>query len=105
MGAHTTSDDPSRYRLAKDVEVWKLKDPIERVKVYLSRTGQADSVFFAEVDADADKMAAELRAKIISMPDPHPDEMFAHVYAEHHEPLERERDEFRNYQASFVDQS
>jgi 2-oxoisovalerate dehydrogenase E1 component alpha subunit len=32
MGAHTTSDDPTRYRLASDLEAWKLKDPIERVR-------------------------------------------------------------------------
>ena len=39
MGAHTTSDDPTRYRLADELESWKLKDPIERVKAYLVRTG------------------------------------------------------------------
>ena len=32
MGAHTTSDDPTRYRIAAEVEAWKLKDPIARVK-------------------------------------------------------------------------
>ena len=35
MGAHTTSDDPTRYRLTDELESWKLKDPIERVKAYL----------------------------------------------------------------------
>jgi 2-oxoisovalerate dehydrogenase E1 component alpha subunit len=105
MGAHTTSDDPSRYRLAKDLEAWKLKDPIERVKVHLARTGQGDSVFFAEVDAEAEKMAAQLRARIIAMPDPDPDEMFAHVYAEPHEPLAKERANFSAYRASFLDQA
>ena len=37
MDAHTTSDDPSRYRLADELELWKLKDPIERVRVNLVR--------------------------------------------------------------------
>ena len=32
MGAHTTTDDPTRYRLSDDVERWRLKDPIERVQ-------------------------------------------------------------------------
>jgi 2-oxoisovalerate dehydrogenase E1 component alpha subunit len=40
MGAHTTTDDPTRYRLASELEVWKLKDPIERVRAYLVPTGQ-----------------------------------------------------------------
>ena len=42
MGAHTTTDDPTRYRLASELEMWKLKDPIERVRAYLARTGQAE---------------------------------------------------------------
>ena len=32
MGAHTTTDDPTRYRLSEDLEHWKLKDPIARVQ-------------------------------------------------------------------------
>ena len=39
MGAHTTSDDPTKYRLADELEHWRLKDPIERVRAYLTRTG------------------------------------------------------------------
>lgn len=103
MGAHTTSDDPSRYRLAAELEAWKLKDPIERVKVHLSRTGQADSRYFAEIDEEAANMAAQLRAQVISMPDPDPTEMFSHVYAEPHAVLERERREYEDYLASFVE--
>ena len=53
MGAHTTSDDPTKYRLADELEHWRLKDPIERVRAYLSRHGAADEEFFAEVDAEA----------------------------------------------------
>ena len=41
MGAHTTTDDPTRYRLSAELESWKLKDPIERVKQYLIRSGLA----------------------------------------------------------------
>ena len=57
MGAHTTTDDPTRYRLASELEAWKLKDPIERVKAFLVRTGAADAAFFADVDAQADDLA------------------------------------------------
>ena len=46
MGAHTTSDDPTRYRLASELEEWKLRDPIARLKAYLSRSGMADAAFF-----------------------------------------------------------
>ena len=43
MDAHTTSDDPTRYRQADEAQAWKLLDPIERVKVHLARNGMADS--------------------------------------------------------------
>ena len=46
MGAHTTTDDPTRYRLSDDVEHWKLKDPIARLEVYLRRNGLVDDDFY-----------------------------------------------------------
>ena len=58
MGAHTTTDDPTRYRLSDDVERWKLKDPIARVEVYLKRNGLADQEFFDAVAAEADDLGA-----------------------------------------------
>src|SRR4029077_13983465 len=61
MGAHTTTDDPTRYRLASELEVWKLKDPIERVRAYLVRGGLAEPEFFAEVDAEAKQVGARVR--------------------------------------------
>jgi 2-oxoisovalerate dehydrogenase E1 component alpha subunit len=105
MGAHTTSDDPTRYRLASELEAWKLKDPLERVKAYLSRTGLADAAFFAGVEAEADALAARLRAGCLSMPDPDPATMFDHVYAELPAPLAAQRAEFLAYHAGFADAS
>ena len=61
MGAHTTTDDPTRYRLAAELEAWKLRDPIERVKAYLLRSGAADTAFVEQVDAEADQLGAWLR--------------------------------------------
>jgi 2-oxoisovalerate dehydrogenase E1 component alpha subunit len=101
MGAHTTSDDPTRYRIAAEVEEWKLKDPIARVKVHLSRGGLADQAFFDEVDAEADRLAAHVRTACLSMPDPDPDDIFAFVYRERHPLVEEERAWFAEYRASF----
>lgn len=35
LGAHTTADDPTKYRDDSEVEEWKLKDPIDRLYKYL----------------------------------------------------------------------
>jgi 2-oxoisovalerate dehydrogenase E1 component alpha subunit len=105
MGAHTTSDDPSRYRIAAEVEEWKLKDPIARVKAYLARSGAADEAFFAEVDAEAAGIATELRTACRAMPDPTPESMFDQVYAAPHAVLDSEREEYLAYRAGFADET
>src|SRR5690606_10404359 len=37
--AHSTSDDPSRYRPKDEARAWPLGDPIERLKVHLVKAG------------------------------------------------------------------
>lgn len=101
MGAHTTSDDPTRYRVEAELEAWRLKDPIERVRVHLARNGMADHDFFDAVDAEAEALAVELRAGCRALPDPGIDSIFEHVYAEPHPLVEQERAECAAYHASF----
>jgi len=102
MGAHTTTDDPTRYRLASELEAWKLKDPIERVKAYLVRSGAADTAFFADVDAQADDLGRRVRKTCHEMPDPRPLAMFENVYAEPNALLETERAQYAAYLDSFA---
>jgi 2-oxoisovalerate dehydrogenase E1 component alpha subunit len=104
MGAHTTTDDPTRYRLSAELEAWKLKDPIARVKQYLIRSELADMSFFDEVDAEADRVGAEVRRACQEMPDPDPLSMFDNVYTEQLRQIEDERAEFAAYLDSFVDE-
>ena len=101
MGAHTTSDDPTRYRLASDLEAWRLKDPIERVRSFLWRQQLADQSYFDGVEAEAETLAVRLREGCRSMPDPVPDRMFDQVYAEPHPLVEAERAELAEYLDSF----
>ena len=101
MGAHTTSDDPTRYRLSDELESWKLKDPIERVKAYLVRTGIADQAYFDSVEKESDELAAHVRKGCLEMPDPEPLSIFDHVYAERHPLIEEEREQFRAYLDTF----
>jgi len=101
MGAHTTTDDPTRYRLASDVEVWRLRDPIERVRSYLARSGQADSTFFAAIDAEANELGERIREGCRTLPDPAPLELFDHVYAGGSAILDDERERYAAYLESF----
>ena len=102
MGAHTTTDDPTRYRLASELESWKLKDPVERVKAYLVRTGSADAAFFEQIDAEAAQVGRHIRQACLEMPDPAPLSMFDNVYAEPTALLREEREQYAAYLDSFV---
>ena len=102
MGAHTTTDDPTRYRLATELEAWKLKDPVERVKAYLVRTGSADTAFFEGIDAEAAQVGKRIRKACLEMPDPAPLAMFENVYSEPTALLREEREQYAAYLDSFV---
>jgi pyruvate dehydrogenase E1 component alpha subunit len=102
MGAHTTTDDPTRYRLSAELESWKLKDPIARVKQYLIRSQQADMQFFDDIEAEADEVGTRVRESCIEMPDPEPQAMFGNVYTSPTRPLEAEEAGFTAYLDSFV---
>ncbi|MUV61830.1 thiamine pyrophosphate-dependent dehydrogenase E1 component subunit alpha, partial [Halobacterium sp. CBA1126] len=83
QGAHTTSDDPERYRPAEeDLPEWRTADPLERFETYLREQGVVDDVFVAEcrADAEAELDAAIEAAEAVDAPDA--DDVFDYVYAE-----------------------
>src|SRR5688572_28004516 len=101
MGAHTTSDDPTRYRIASEVEAWQAKDPIARVRAFLAREQIADEAFFDEVADDAAKQAVELRERVLALPDPAPLSIFDNVYPNGDPLLDEQRQQYAKYLASF----
>jgi pyruvate dehydrogenase E1 component alpha subunit len=102
MGAHTTSDDPTRYRIAAEVEEWKGKDPIKRLRAYLEREEIADDAFFGSVEDEAAREAVSLRERVLAMPDPQPLDMFDHVYPGGSPEVDQQRAEFGRYLESFA---
>jgi pyruvate dehydrogenase E1 component alpha subunit len=93
MGAHTTSDDPTRYRIDAEVEIWKHRDPIERVKSLLVHEFKVKAVAFDEVAREADSIALKLREDVLAMDRPDPLSMFDHAYAAPHPLVEEGRRE------------
>jgi pyruvate dehydrogenase E1 component alpha subunit len=101
MGAHTTSDDPTRYRLAGELEEWQARDPIARMSAFLADQKLADDGFFHAVDEEAKVAAQHLRERVLAMPDPAPVELFDHVYPNGSPELDAQREQFAAYLASF----
>ncbi len=104
MGAHTTSDDPTRYRRDEERELWEAKDPILRLRAHLEKEGHADEAFFTALEAESDALAKRVRDTVRTMPDPDDMAMFEHTYADGHALVDEERAQFLAYQASFADE-
>ncbi|MQA24763.1 MAG: pyruvate dehydrogenase (acetyl-transferring) E1 component subunit alpha [Micromonosporaceae bacterium] len=101
MGAHTTSDDPTRYRIASEVEAWQQKDPILRMRRFLEQQKIVDSAYFEGLESEADELAVDLRARVLALPDPAPASMFDNVYPHGSAALAEQREQFAAYHAGF----
>lgn len=102
MNAHTTSDDPTRYRIADELAAWHAKDPITRMRRFLDKERLADRTFFAEVDEYAKGEALRLRERVLAMPEPEPLQLFDHIYPHGSALVDTERDQHAEYLASFA---
>ncbi|RJT77739.1 pyruvate dehydrogenase (acetyl-transferring) E1 component subunit alpha [Arthrobacter cheniae] len=104
MSAHTTADDPTKYRLSRDEQEWQTRDPLARLEAYLRTAGLADESFFEELGAEARSMATDLREAVLSMTAPDLESRFAAVYAEPHPLVQEELRFFQQYEAGFADE-
>jgi 2-oxoisovalerate dehydrogenase E1 component alpha subunit len=82
LGAHTTTDDPTRYRTRDELDLWASKEPIGRYKAFLVKSGIWTDELEAETQAEADRVVARVREAVEEMPDPPLSDLHAHVYAD-----------------------
>jgi pyruvate dehydrogenase E1 component alpha subunit len=87
MAAHTTADDPSRYRDPAEEARWAERDPLARVAAHLRATGTLDEERSAGIEEEARATAERARATCLAMPAPSPDTLLARVYASDSERL------------------
>lgn len=104
IGAHTTSDDPTKYRSPEELAHWVARDPILRLEKFLRKQGVAES-FFEEVEQAGDALAEEIRAATFALPDPPFENMFKHVYSEPHPLISEQLTWLEEYEASFGDEA
>lgn len=77
--AHTTSDDPTRYRSDAEVEAAARNDPVDRFLRVLERRALADDGFLADVRQSAAAAATAVREAIYDAAHDDPQELFEHV--------------------------
>ncbi|RCW63400.1 3-methyl-2-oxobutanoate dehydrogenase (2-methylpropanoyl-transferring) subunit alpha [Pseudorhodoferax soli] len=98
-GAHSTSDDPSKYRPSDDWERFPLGDPIERLKTHLVHLGiwseQEHAQVHKELEAEvaAAQKEAESHGSLLDGHIPSAATIFEDVYETMPEHLRRQRQE------------
>jgi pyruvate dehydrogenase E1 component alpha subunit len=82
MSAHTTSDDPQRYRGEDELKRWEAKDPIARLRTALEGRGFWDDEQEAELRRSVKAEIEEAVRTANSSPEPSPHEIVEQVFAE-----------------------
>ena len=91
VGPHTTTDDAGRYRSDSEVEEWKQRDPIDRVRSFLQLQDAWDEAWEAEVAASA---AVEIESAVAAAEALEPfeaTEMFTRMFASPTSAMDRQR--------------
>jgi pyruvate dehydrogenase E1 component alpha subunit len=91
---HTTSDDASRYRPKQEVDAWKARDPIQRLRLFMEKKGLFTSQYQKEVEEKAKSTIDEAVKTMESLEPPHPGEMFSYIYEK---PTPRQTKQLRDF--------
>jgi pyruvate dehydrogenase E1 component alpha subunit/2-oxoisovalerate dehydrogenase E1 component alpha subunit len=82
IGAHSTSDDPTRYRSDEEVEAWKKKDPVDRLRKHLVVRGLMDDARDAALEKELQDEIGPAIKKVEELGNPPRSSLFDDVYAE-----------------------
>ncbi len=95
MGAHSSADDPTRYRSDDQLAAWSPRDPIVCYEAWLRAEGHLDDARAGAIRAEADAVAQTMRTKLVKAPVSPPSEvLFDGVYTSPSRTFQAERDEF-----------
>ena len=100
IGAHSSSDDPTRYRDEAEVEAWRKRDPIARLGAHLRNTGALSAVDEQALDASLEAEIAEAIRATEAQPPLSRESLIDDVYATRPLHLESQRDELLRYAPS-----
>jgi len=74
--------DPERYRQKDEIEKWQKEDPIGIFRTFLLKEKTAKSQELDEIEEKVELEVHEAVEFAESSPDPAPEELFAHIYAD-----------------------
>lgn len=96
-GAHTTSDDPGRYRTKEEEESWKDKDPVIRLRNYLTGKKRWDEADEEKLMEQYGKEVDAAFAEVENYPDYPVEDVFKYQYAEMPDDLKAQLVEYQKF--------
>lgn len=97
LGAHTTSDDPTKYREDEEVETWRDKDPVKRMKAYLIGKGVWSEEEDAKLIEEYDEEALEVFRKVEASGETKLEDIFKYHFREMPPHLQEQYEEYVQY--------
>jgi len=95
LGDHTTADDARRYRNAEELEQWKLRDPLIRLRGYLESKKRWNQGKQEALDKRAEEIVGEVIHRAESIADSDMNDIFDHTFAKAPDELLRQRETLR----------
>jgi len=97
MDDHTTSDDAARYRTEEMVAPWKARDPIDRMRKYLTAQHEWDDKKESDLVAECTAEVANAVEDYEADAPPDPTDLFNYIYFEEPWNLKEQREELRKH--------
>src|SRR5256884_4213786 len=97
IGAHTTADDPTRYRDPVEVEGWRAKDPIVRFQKFLIARDLLNEQRAQQIVEELEEEVNEAVRVAEAKPPMAPDSFFGHTMANLSPRLEEQRADLLRY--------
>jgi pyruvate dehydrogenase E1 component alpha subunit len=82
MDDHTTADDATRYRSDDEVEEWRKKDPVDRLRKYLQHERQWTEEEELEVIEECSQEVDDAVKEYEEFPKANPRDMFKYMYSD-----------------------
>ena len=97
LGAHTTSDDPTKYRKEEEVTEWAVKDPIKRFETFLLDQGVIDQEYIKELKEELEKEVVTTFESIENKSDTKLEDIFKYQYETMTPQLQEQLDEYKSF--------
>lgn len=97
LAAHSSSDDPSGYRAKSEEETWRLKDPVLRLRKWLTAKGWWSDDEQASEEEQLRRDVLETMKRAEKRPAPSLDTLISDVYADITPALQRQFDDLKRH--------